>query len=267
MKKILLILGMGILLCHPNAYAQVTLDKGSIKVEAAPGEDVKGSINVANPSDKDITIKAYFQDFIYTSPYDGAMELHTLGTTERSCGKWVTLFPEEFIIPAKGSQEVNYSVKVPKDADGGYNGVLFFEKGIEPSAADKSIGLILKRGCSFFVETKNKVKTAQIQEIALNPKDNLDGALFNSGNVILIAGGSYYLMDKDSSISDRGDIAKFYLPAKVKAPFVIKLDKKIPEGNYTLVVNFDLGEGKVAVKEIEIVKDETGKLILGKIND
>jgi hypothetical protein len=45
------------------------------------------------------------------------------------------------------------------------------------------------------------------------------------------------------------------------------LKKKLDPGSYTLVVNSDLEEGDVVVKEIGLAVDAAGQLTIGKVQD
>jgi hypothetical protein len=48
----------------------------------------------------------------------------------------------------------------------------------------------------------------------------------------------------------------------VSAPFEIPLNKKSNPGHYTLVVNADLQEGDVVVKEIGLDADNAGQITI-----
>lgn len=247
-------------------FAQVSLDKREIKLDIQPGQETKGFIVVNNSSDKDVTLKTYFEDIEYKFPYLGTPSFLPLGSTPQSCGKWINLSPELVLIPAKSKQEVSYSIKVPSTIKGGYYGILWLERVAVPITGEKGVSLIIREGCKFFLETPDKIKEGKIDDIAVD-KNSIKGDLLNSGNVLLISQGTFYIMNEKNIVSDRGDIQKFYLPEKAKVSFIVKVSKNVTQGKNTLFINFDLGAGKALVKEIDFSKDAAGNLKILKMRD
>lgn len=268
MKKLLIFFSIAAIFLSFNSFvhAQIVPDAREIKLVINPGQETKGSLNLENLSDKDVTIKAYFEDFIYSAPYAGIKKFHPLGTLKRSCGKWISLLPENFILPAKTKQQVSYTIKVPKEAKGGYYGVLFFERAPTGSIGEKGISLVVRTGCSFFLETSDAIRKGEIKDIVAD-KGAISGSILNSGNVALISEGSFNIIDKKGMIFDRANIKKFYIPEQEQAKFTVNITDKVPAGNLTLVINFDLEGGKPIVKEVDFSKDKAGNLKILKIAD
>lgn len=272
MKKIffaLFFLAINILAIHTLAFSQIRPDKYDVNLSVASGEETTGSLTIENLANQAVTLKAYFEDFSYKFPFDETKETAPLGSTAHSCGKWIKLSQNLFVIPAKGRQKIIYTVKTPKEAKGGYYGVLFFEKssGVSTEGNQVGVGLVVRVGTSFFIETKNSVRKEGIEDISLE-NDKIKGYFVNYGNVLLIAEGSFYLMDAKGQILDRGEIVKnLHLPSAEKTPISINIAAKIPQGSYTLFINFDLGERKTFVKEVEFSKDEAGGIKILKISD
>jgi len=40
----------------------------------------------------------------------------------------------------------------------------------------------------------------------------------------------------------------------------VKVSEKVPSGKHTLMINFDAGEGKALIKEVDFSKDKSGAL-------
>ncbi|MFH1458666.1 MAG: hypothetical protein ABIG31_05875 [Candidatus Omnitrophota bacterium] len=267
MKKCIFFLSLGfLLLANSTVFAQLVLDKREIKVGAKRGETVSGSITVSNLYNKDVTLKAYCEDFMYKPPYRGFKTLLPLGSTPRSCGQWITLTTPLFIVPSKGKQEITYTIKVPQDAKGGYYAVLFFEKGGDAISGEKGVGIKEKAGCAFYLETANKEKKAKIEDIAVS-KDGIQGYLVNLGDCLLLSQGSFYAMDDKGIVADRGQIDKYYLPAGEKVLFSAKVSSNVPAGKYTLMINFEMEEGKTLIKEVDFSKDKAGSLKILAVRD
>lgn len=269
MRRLVLILSfLGLIFGFvSSAYTQVIWpDKREIKLVITPGKEIKGSIFVENLTDKDVIAEANLEDFEYLSPYDGGKGYLPMGSTPSSCAKWINFSPRSFVIPAKSKYEVSYAIKVPKGVKGGYYAALFFQKSGTGEAEDKGISIVVRVASLFFLETPDRIKEAKLENISLD-KDGIEAELINSGNIILNTQGNYYVMDGNSILVSRGDMAKYYIPSEKKVPLKIKLSKQIPEGKYTLFINFDLGEGKALIKEIDFSKDANGEIKILKMRD
>lgn len=266
MKKVIIIFFMLSLSIYSFAYAQIRPNKSEVRLQINPGEKITDSIIVENISDKEILVKAYFEDLLYPAPFTGIKDTKPLGTIPYSCGKWVTVIPQEVLIPVKGKQELSYTINVPKDAKGGYYGVLYLEKAKDAVDAGVSVGLIIRVGCSFFLETKDKINAAKLEDIVID-STSFNGNLSNTGNALLVSQGTYYVLDEKGVVVDRGNIEKYFLFPKGKATFTAKFAKPIPQGNATLVISFELGEGKALLKEIDFSKDVSGMVKIIKQRD
>ncbi len=258
-KSIFFLSGVLFLFFSSTAFAQLVLDKREFKIEAKPGETVTGAVTVTNLYNKDVTLKAYLEDFVYEPPYRGFKTVRPLGSTSRSFGKWVTLTTPLFIVPAKGKQEITFTIKVPPEAKGGYFAVLFFEKGEGAVIGEKGVGIKEKAGCALLLETTNSDKRSKIDKIAATGA-GIEGTLSNLGDCLLTAQGSYYMMDSKGIVADRGQIEKYYLPQGAGVLFSLKVSENVPSGKYTLMINFDTGDGKALVKEVDFSKDKAGAL-------
>lgn len=266
MKKVVIGVFMFALSIYSFAYAQIRPNKSEVRLQINPGEKITDSIIVENISDKEILVKAYFEDLLYPAPFTGIKDTKPLGTTTYSCGKWVTVIPREVLIPVKGKQELSYTINVPKNVKGGYYGVLFLEKAKDVAATGVSVGLTIRVGCSFFLETKDKINTAKLEDIVIDSV-SFNGNLINTGNALLVSQGTYYVLDGKGVVVDRGNIEKYFLFPKDKAAFTAKFAKSIPQGNSTLVISFELGEGKALLKELDFSKDASGIVKIIKQRD
>lgn len=265
-KSIFFLVGFFLLASASAAYAQLVLDKRQINLKVKPGEVITGSVTVSTPSGQYFTVKAYFEDVTYKPPFLGIKTLLPLGSTDRSCGQWITLSNPMFLLNAKGKQEEAFTIKVPKDIKGGYYCVLIFEKGASSVEGDRGVGIIERAGCTISLETADKETRGKISNISQGP-GGIQGELSNLGNALLVADGSYYVMDAKGVVADRGAINKYYLPPGENTSFAIKLSEQVVPGTYSLVLNFDLEEGKALLKEIDLVKDDTGNINITATRD
>jgi hypothetical protein len=253
MKKAILFFCLSLFFCC-NSFAQILIDKSKEKHTVKPGDVVSGVIQVVNGGKADADVRIYFEDFRYQKPFDGAKEFLHPGTLPSSPSPWLSYAPQDVSLKPSGAQKVSYSFRVPADIkDGGYYGVLFFETLIaNPSGKAMGPKISERIGCLFFFETEKKTKKTAIEAVNVN-QGKLEADFTTASNVIIIPGGTYYMMSEDGMVAARGEIPKLYLPPQASAPFSIVLPvKNIADGNYSMVITFDLDDEDVLTKEIEL---------------
>lgn len=252
-------------LCGP-AYAQIFLEEGKVKVDVVPGENVAGKLTLHNTSDQDVDVKVYWEDFVYTPPFDGSKEFLPKGTTDFSVAGWANVPSRTLMFGPYAKRTVSYSINVPEDIRQGHYGVLFFEKEAGAIEGKTGLNVVTRVGCLFFIEPKNKTKKAKIQNFRFAGKA-LTADFTNAGNVILIPDGTFYVINQEGMVFDRGQMQKVYLPPGKTAEYPLMLNRDLDPGTYTLVMTVDLNEGDVLVKEIDFKKDYSSGLNIIEIRD
>lgn len=244
-----------------SAQAQIFIEKGKVETTVEPGQTVMDSFTVNNTTDKPVKVKAYFEDFIYETPFDGKKKFLPAKTTEHSVSGWINYSPNSFTLAPYGRQKISYIIKVPEDAQGGYYGVLFFEEDSEIKPQKLGIRIVTRVGSLFFIETKNKSKQSLVENITVSGGE-VQGAFRNAGDVIIIPNGTYFVMNEEGVALDRGEMNKLYLPPGEAGAFAFTIDQKLPSGKYTVIMTFDLQEGDVLVREVELEKSSAGFRVL-----
>lgn len=249
-----------------TASAQFFLEEGKVVLAVSAGDRINKSLTVHNTTGESVQVKVYWEDFEYQAPYDGNKVFLPAGMGAASASQWFNFSPREFTLPAFGKQVIDYTVSAPQELQGGYYGVLFFEKSNDPLRDGTGVNIVTRVGCLFFFEARDKVKTAAIDGIKISA-NALSGNFINQGNVVLISKATYYVMDNEGMIADRGEAKALYVPPGATASWEIALPPGLNAGNYTLVLNADLGEGDVVVKEIELMSDGAGGITIGDVRD
>jgi hypothetical protein len=239
-------------ICSP-AESKVFLEEGKVKLSVSPGENIAGELKLHNTSNQTIEMRVYWEDFIYTPPYDGSKEFLTKGTTDHSIADWVNVSNETLTFAPFASRSVPYMINVAGDIRQGHQGVLFFEQEEIKAQGSKGLNVLTRVGCLFFIEPKSKVKKAEIKNFRFFDNE-LTAEFTNQGNVILIPDGTYYVINDDGMVYDRGQMKKIYLPPDKTADYPIVFNQDLDPGTYTLVMTVDLDEGDVLVKEIDFKK-------------
>ncbi|MBD3264721.1 MAG: hypothetical protein GF375_06435, partial [Candidatus Omnitrophica bacterium] len=146
MKKISLFLlfvcPLFIFLFSPLAFA-LRIDNSKIKARLSPQDTYTGTITVENHSEEEAFVKAYLEDFLYVSPFDGAKEFYAAGTTEFSLQGWISFSPQEFLLKPYSGQKVNFTIRAPETINSLHCGVLFFETSLgQTYRDDKAINIL-----------------------------------------------------------------------------------------------------------------------------
>jgi hypothetical protein len=248
------------------AGAQVFIEQGKVNLTVKRGQSLTGEVTVNNTSNKELQAKVYWEDFVYQPPFDGAKKFMPAGTSEVSLANWIQFSPHEIVLPPFGKKTIAYTIQVPPDVKGGHYGVLFVEPETELSKADKGVKVITRVGCLFFVETEDKIKKASADGMAFSGS-HLKGKFSNQGNVILLPQATYYIMDPQSMVADRGDLKTHYVPPGAAFDIDVALSPKLAPGDYTIVLTFDLNDGDVVVKEVDFTKNSDSDYVLKTVRD
>ncbi len=248
----------------PIASAQVMIEQGKVVIKANPGETIVDSLTIHNTSKKDNTIlRVYWEDFMYVEPYDGTKEFVASGTSDRSLSKWVNFSPQEFTIEPLGSKKITYSIQIPENAKGGYYGVLFVEDAGAKSKDRYGVSIVTRMGSLFFVETSNSSRQAKIENLKYSDK-GFTGDFVSKSDMVLIPDSTYYIINKEGLVAERGEIKKFYLAPQKTAAFKIPTGEKLAAGDYSAVLTFDFGDGENLTHEIDFSKDANGNINITK---
>jgi hypothetical protein len=252
--------------CSKVALAQLLLEESKVLRSLKSGETLIGKLKLNNTSDREILVKAYWQDFVYTPPFDGTKKFLPGGTTPYSCSSWVNFFPQNFSLKPYEKKEISYTVKFPQEARGGYYGVLFFEDSVGQKNAATGINVVARLGCLFFLETAGSVKEAKVVNVAASG-NKISGEIQNKSQIILIPRGIFYMINSEGAVFDRGEVETLYLPPDLGTPFSIVVSDKVPQGTYTIVLTFDLGDGESLVEEIDFTKKQNSSIEILQVRD
>lgn len=264
--------------------AGVRLNPTKVRLIIPAGESRSGVIEVENPSEESFVVKAYLQDWVYTALQNGTKQFFPPRTVPLSCAEWIAVSLSEFVIPAYGRQKINYTVKVPPEAQGGHYAVLFFESLLQETKVKKftDLGVVVRIGTLFYIEPEGTIKRwAEVKNLALeNRKEGkalgvkLDFS--NTGNVDITCKATFHLMDKRGMVAGRGEFNDTYTLPKDEAKLTGVWKQPLSKGKYDLIITADigksleeagLGRGPVITKEAEIEIGDAGQAVsVGELN-
>jgi hypothetical protein len=262
------------------AYKALQLDSPKVRLIIPPGKSKTGKIEVRNEADEPKKVKLSVEDWAYVDE-SGSKKFFPPGTEKLSCANWINYAPAEFVIPAFGKEYVNYTARVPEDAQGGHYAVLFFENvmGELPEKTDSMVvvPVAIRIGSLFYIECEGTVKrTVEFDKPVLERGPNekplaINVGFKNTGNVDLIVGGNFDIIDKQGMVYARGKFINdaYLFPGDTG---ILKANWKgsIPKNSYDLIITLDLGKaleevglgrGPVVVKEAEIEIGDNGEVV------
>lgn len=249
------------------AQAQVMVEEAKVRLNVNPGETVMDSLLIHNTTEKPLNIKVYWEDFTYVPPYTkGDKDLFPAGNGKYSCASWINFLPRELTLPAYGKKAIEYTIKVPTNAKGGYYGVMFFEHSGVQATGNVGVNIVTRVGSLFFLETKDKDKSCQVSGWKASDK-GFEAKFMNKGNAFLLPQGTYYVMDSQGMVADRGEIPRAYLPPGEGVDFSVPYPKGLKMGDYFLVVTLDLEDDVSKAAEVDFSLGVEGKFQIKAVRD
>lgn len=285
----IIILGVFVFLTLNNSVWAIELpaiNKSKIRLSIAPGESKYGEILVENSTPQIRSMRLYLQDWYYLPAADGSKEFVPANTTPLSCVSWINFSPSELTLLPFSKQKVNYSVKAPPGANGGYYAVLFFEStfgkpGAEQQGLQAGMSIAIRIATLFYVEVGGTIKRTGVIDNLSFKKDissntsSIQLDFRNTGNVDITVGGTFHILDKEGIVQGRGEFNNVYTFAGNSGKLTALSKGPLPKGKYDLVFTFDLGKaleeeglgrGPVITKEVGIEVKNNGEIIkLGEL--
>ncbi len=277
----LLILFLSVFISSASAVDLPSINKSKIRLLIAPGKAEYGEIIVENQSPEPRSMRVYLSDWEYLPPADGTKEFLPVNSTPLSCASWISFSPVEFTLDPFSKQKIDYSVKVPESASGGYYAALFFESvfakaGTPNEGMQVGMNLVIRIATLFYADIEGSVKRTAIIENLSFKKETSAGPYSigldfrNTGNVDITAGGAFYIMNNEGMVISRGALNDVYTFPGSSAKFAATLKDNLPKGKYDLVFTVDLGKaleeanvgrGPVITKEAELSIGQDGKIL------
>ena len=235
----------------------IRISAPKVELELAPGETYSGEIIAENPTDEPVNVKSYLEDWQYTPSGTGEKKFTPAGSTPLSCSSWITFAPATETIQPYGRITSRYTITVPKDAQGAYFSVLFFETLLGSSKDEEGVNVLVagRIGALFFIHIKDTVKRdGLIKSVDVKAPEGskpmeISTSFQNTGNIDVTLGGNFLIMGGGGRVLGRGDVSKIYTFPGGEASRVTQWIGKLPPEKYDLLITYDLGQGKTLVEE------------------
>lgn len=167
----------------------VSISPLNFELNGNPGDKLSNVVRIYNDLNSEINVKMEVQDFVAAGE-NGEVLIKEGENTSYSLAKWVTLLPETFTIPAQSSQMVEFTVRIPADAEpGGHYGSVLAT--ISGSSSGNGVGINMKVGSLLLLDVAGQVSENlgvsdfQAPAFSENGPDSLSARFTNDGTVHL----------------------------------------------------------------------------------
>lgn len=261
---------------YPNfllAVGSVGVKPMVIDLELSPNSKGDFKIEVFSTTKEDTPVHVSILDTIQKE--DGSLDFVPMGKNPFSCAKWIKLDKTDFIVSGENTVYVNGEIFVPRMAQGMRIATLMVEPGYEK----KPTGITVKLRYAVVLRLKIKgrpvIEKAKLENFGIKQLEDgtpiLQTVLFNDSEIDYFVKGKIIIQDNSGKIlnnlnlttdalerkkMDKGKKAsksideegqKLYPGSKVF--FWSKIDKFLPEGEYTAIVNIKYGKRTLTKKE------------------
>jgi len=260
----------------------IRLDQAKIRIKIPAGQTATGRIEIRNPTPEPKKIKVYAQDWVYSTQF-GEKDFFPAGSKKLSCSKWISFVPAEFSLNPAAKEYLQYTIRVPEGAKGGYYAVLFFESLLgetkEETEAMAVVPVAVRVGCLVAIEIEGTAeRSAQVDNLSIVKEPDgykIETDFVNKGNTDITVAGNFNVVDKAGMVFARGEFANRYTLPEDKVKISSNWKGKLAKGKYDVIVTLDLGKsleelgmgrGPLKVLETQMEVGESGAIVtLGQL--
>lgn len=237
----------------------VSIDPSHYYLKINPKKIVRKTVRVTNTDSNPVNINVYLNDW---SLQNGKKIFSPAGTSSLSVANQVSVFPANFSLNPKESQEVLLAIQTAPNQQGGRYGVVFFEAIPDTPAKQGALQVSGRLGCIIYAEVngteKKSYKTTDFKCSLIRNKLYIRFKLKNEGNILLNPNIKFLLIDNKSNeillkketkevIALPGGEHYFYYNTKLTQDI-----KKLNRKKLSLLVTFDFGNDDLFMEEIPI---------------
>lgn len=137
--------------------ASISVSPPSYELSANPGDEITNTIRVDNPLDQPLNISAGARNFTALGE-EGQVNL-TEDDGTYSLSRWITISPSAVVVGPRQSQEFNYTIKVPANAEpGGRFGSIVFKTAAKPLEGQSGVSVGQEIGSLVFLKIAGNVE-------------------------------------------------------------------------------------------------------------
>jgi P pilus assembly chaperone PapD len=241
-------LSLFLLLSSSGLAQAVSISVAPVRIEhnVPAGENVTEAISIANDDTLPVHIRVKIEDWTLTQ--DGAVSFAPGGTHPLSAASWIKVNPREFDLGSGQSQDVRYSLTVPKDAaPGGYRAAIVFATVPRPKPGEREKRVMLEgRIATILYETLGRpVPSGEITNVSfkVSPEGEPEFliAFQNTGKVHVRLHGGIQVRDKEGKEFGKAPLPDVPVLPQSARDIKVAFEGKLPPGEYVAEVLMDIG--------------------------
>lgn len=227
------------------------------ELKARPGEQITEVIYVRNNSSKPMRIKAYPENWFLKE--DGTRMFVGNQPASYSCREWVKVNPFDFRLQPEEVRSVRFTMSVPPEAEpGGYHTTVSFEN-VPEAAGRGQLGQVAFTGkivaAVYVVVGKVQIEGSLEDMTFESAGENQFIKLFLKN-----PGKTHFRLKGEIHVRTPGGIKVVTLPVPDEPVLpesqrfvTIRLEEKIPPGDYRLEARLDIGRDELLAMKKEII--------------
>ncbi|MEO0233512.1 MAG: hypothetical protein ABIN35_02710 [candidate division WOR-3 bacterium] len=236
-----------------NIFPQIGFNISPPKYEftVRPEEIKNFTINVQNTTDSTLHVKIYAVD--WSLDIDNNVKYFTAGKLKNSCSNWIYVNPQEFNINPNSSEDIRFTLSVPKNVFGDYWSMIFFESTPFNPTGSSMLLVAGRVGCTIYSTIAGTtVKNGDITGLEFDKKEYKVKAIFeNTGNVHLRVKASMKIF-KDEKMVYQLEIPEQVSLPEIRTTISFPVETQLLKGDYTIKVNIDYGGNELLEGEKKI---------------
>lgn len=257
MDKKIFFLPLLILFISNLAFSQagVSVNNGKLFFSALPGEEEVIEVMLSNPNNTELVLQSFLLDWYRDSL--GKKIYADEGSLMQSCASWLSIEPQNIVVPGNGNAIVRVKMSVPVDvkAEEGVKNTMLFVKQIKDASQDGKDKATLKSNLEIIFQIGIHIyythpllakKGMEIKKYAINPSSpdqQVVLALQNTGEVITEAFLQVEFTDKNTGAEYRvleQALGANFMPGDLRY-FFFPMPENMPDGEYTAMAIVDIG--------------------------
>jgi hypothetical protein len=223
-----------------------------LEVSGAPGDVITDYFDVIGEEKANSRILSYVGDWDLDA--EGHVRFINKGGNPRSASDWVKISPTDFPIPAGNKRRVQVTVTIPKDAEGEYWTMAFFESRSNTVLNKTGVNMAGRIANAIYVlVNRNLVRKATITGMSCfwSPAKGFQGRVRveNRGNVRVFPRGRLEIRNAAGKTVQTVPVEPQQVLPGLARIFTVKKDITLKKGNYVVLAIFDYdGEKLVAAQ-------------------
>jgi len=220
-----------------------------------PGETKQGKVDVVNTSEEAMTARIYPVDAVTTK--DGAFAPRPENVERTGVGAWITLSESEIILKPNEPKTVDFTLRVPENAEvGDHMGAIIIQAKESPEATEGTAMRVVNRvGARVYLtvpgEIVKKLDFTEFTRKLLDGKNIFYLSFVNGGNIRIAPLGEIEIRNIFGRVVNKTEITQREVFPKNTITIPVEITEKIGIGKFNVSANVTYDEDKTLSKEID----------------